>query len=70
MLALRTRGLGSCWTTAHLHREAQMAALLGIPKDRFTQVGLFPVAYTRGHAFQRAWRRPASEVLRWNRFRA
>jgi nitroreductase len=68
MLALRTRGLGSCWTTAHLNREAQMAELLGIPKDRFTQVGLFPVAYTRGHAFGRAWRRPASEVLRWNRF--
>jgi nitroreductase len=68
MLALRTRGLGSCWTTAHLHREAQMAELLGIPKDRFTQVGLFPVAYTQGHAFKRAWRLPTDEVLRWNRF--
>jgi nitroreductase len=70
MLALRTRGLGSCWTTAHLHREAQMAELLGIPPQRFTQVGLFPVAYTLGTEFRRAWRRPTDEVLRWNRFRA
>ena len=68
MLALRARGLGSCWTTGHLHREAQMGELLGIPKERFTQVGLFPVAYTRGTEFQPAWRRPTSEVLRWNRF--
>jgi nitroreductase len=70
MLALRARGLGSCWTTGHLHREAQMAELLGIPKERFTQVGLFPVAYTLGTEFQRAFRRPIDEVLRWNRFRA
>jgi nitroreductase len=70
MLALRARGLGSCWTTGHLHREAQMAELLGIPKERFTQVGLFPVAYTQGTAFKPAWRLPPSEVLRWNRFQA
>ena len=68
MLALRARGLGSCWTTGHLNREQQMAELLGIPQQRFTQVGLFPVAYTRGTDFKPAWRRPASEVLRWNRF--
>jgi len=68
MLALRARGLGSCWTTGHLHREAEMAELLGIPRQRFTQVGLFPVAYTLGTQFKRAWRRPASEVLCWNRF--
>jgi nitroreductase len=68
MLALRVRGLGSCWTTAHLHREAQMAELLGIPRERFTQVGLFPVAYTLGTEFKRAWRRPVAEVLRWNGF--
>jgi len=68
MLALRARGLGSCWTTGHLHREAEMAELLGIPRQRFTQVGLFPVAYTLGTQFKRAWRRPVSEVLCWNRF--
>ena len=68
MLALRARGLGSCWTTGHLHREGEMAELLGIPQQRFTQVGLFPVAYTRGSGFKRAFRRPVSEVLRWNHF--
>jgi len=67
-LALRTRGLGSCWTTAHLWREAEFAELLGIPADRYTQVGLFPVAYTIGTDFRPAWRRPVNEVLSWNRF--
>jgi nitroreductase len=68
MLALRARGLGSCWTTGHLWREAEMAELLGIPRDKYTQVGLFPVAFTLGTEFQRAWRREPAEVLRWNRF--
>ena len=67
-LALRTRGLGSCWTTAHLWREQEFAELLGIPKDHYTQVGLFPIAYTRGTEFKKAWRKPAKEVMSWNRF--
>ena len=66
MLALRSRGLGSAWTTLHLWREAEMAELLGIPMARYQQVGLFPVAYTIGTDFARAPRRPAAEVLRWN----
>lgn len=68
MLALRARGLGSCWTTGHLHREREMAELLGIPFEHFTQVGLFPVAYTVGTRFARAWRRPVADVLCWNRY--
>ena len=68
MLALRARGLGSCWTTGHLWREAEMAELLGIPREKYTQVGLFPVAWTLGTEFRRAWRRAPDEVLRWNRF--
>ena len=70
MLALRSRGLGSCWTTGHLHRETEMAELLGIPSAHYTQVGLFPVAYTRGTQFAPAWRRPVSDVLSWNRLAA
>ena len=66
MLALRSRGLGSAWTTLHLWREAEVAELLGIPMARYQQVGLFPVAYTIGTDFGRAARRPAAEVLRWN----
>ncbi len=69
-LALRMHGMGSAWTTIHLHREQEMADLLGIPADRFTQVGLFPIAYTIGTDFKKAWRKPAKEVVSWNRFGA
>lgn len=65
MLALRGRGLGSAWTTIHLHREAQMAELLGIP-EQYTQAGLFPVAYTIGTDFKAAGRRAVREVASWN----
>jgi len=66
MLALRARGLGSAWTTGHLWREREMAALLGIPHEHFTQVGLFPIAYTIGSDFKPAHRKPAAEVIGWN----
>jgi len=66
MLALRTRGLGSAWTTIHLHREQQMAELLGIPFDRVTQAGLFPVAYTLGTDFRAADRSASTASVRWN----
>jgi len=66
MLALRSRGLGSAWTTIHLHREEDMADLLGIPYQRVTQVGLFPVAYTIGTDFQPADRSLAEEKIHWN----
>jgi nitroreductase len=66
MLALRSRGLGSAWTTVHLHRERRVAEILGVPFERWTQAGLLPVAYTVGTGFKPGPRRPASEVLRWN----
>ena len=68
MLALRERGLGSCWTTVALLREREIAEILGIPMERYAQVGLFPVAYTIGTEFKRAWRKPVSEVLSYNDF--
>ena len=66
MLALRARGLGSAWTTGHLWREQDLANLLGIPSEAFTQVGLFPVAYTIGTDFKPAHRKPVEEVVGWN----
>jgi nitroreductase len=66
MLAARARGLGSAWTTIHLHREAEMAELLGIPHDTVTQAGLFPLAYTVGTDFRPAERAPATESTHWN----
>jgi len=69
-LALRVRGLGSCWTTVHLVREQEMADLLGIPSGEYTQVGFFPIAYTIGTDFKKAPRKPVAEVVSWNRFGA
>ena len=68
MLALRTRGLGSAWTTLHLWREEEMADLLGIPYQKVTQVGLFPVAYTIGDGFRPADRSGSADAIRWNHF--
>ncbi|CAN5859774.1 nitroreductase family protein [soil metagenome] len=68
MLALRSRGLGSAWTTLHLPNEKEVAELLGIPYERCTQAGLFPVAYTKGTDFKPAKRIPAAEVIHWNRW--
>jgi nitroreductase len=68
MLAFRSRGLGSAWTTVHLHREREAADLLGIPYAAYTQAGLFPVAFTLGADFRRGPRKPAAEVIRWNRW--
>jgi nitroreductase len=68
MLALRSRGLGSAWTTLHLYREREMAELLGIPHDEHTQVGLFPVAYTIGEDFRPADRTASESRIFWNRW--
>ena len=68
MLALRSRGLGSALTTVHLWREREMAELLGIPFDRYTQTGLIPIAYTLGTNFKPAERVSASEILHWDRW--
>ena len=68
-LALRERGLGSAWTTVTLEREREMADVLAIPFEQYTQVGLLPFGYTLGTDFKRAWRKPVSEVLSYNKFR-
>jgi len=60
-LALRSRGLGSAWTTLHLFKEEEAAKLLGIPES-VTQVALLPVAYTKGTDFKVA-DRPAPETI-------
>lgn len=68
MLALRERALGSAWTTLHLINggDEQAAELLGIPHDRYSQAGLFPIAYTQGTDFKPASRLPAAEVSHWD----
>jgi nitroreductase len=68
MLALRSRGLGSAWTTLHLlgDGEKQAADVLGIPFDEYAQAGLFPIAYTKGTHFKPAKRLPADQLTHWD----
>jgi nitroreductase len=68
MLALRSRGLGSAWTTLHLigDGEKQAAEILGIPFGEYSQGGLFPIAYTKGTDFKPAKRLPAEQLTHWN----
>jgi len=68
MLALRERGLGSAWTTLHLPNDgdARAAEVLGIPHDRFSQAGMFPIAYTQGTDFKLAKRLSPEEVSHWD----
>lgn len=65
MLALRSRGLGTAWTTLHLVYEREVAQLLGIPAT-VTQAVLFPVAYYTGDDFKPAKRLPSSELVHWD----
>ena len=65
MLALRSRGLGSVWTTLHLAYEKEIAESLGIPPT-MTQAALIPVAYFTGDDFKPAQRKPLTEVTHWN----
>ncbi|HEY8059593.1 MAG TPA: nitroreductase family protein [Acidimicrobiales bacterium] len=68
MLAARERGLGTAWTTLHLPHEKEAAGLLGLPYDEITQVGLIPVAYTKGTDFKSASRVSAAERTHWDRW--
>jgi nitroreductase len=66
MLAARALGVGSCITTIHRFRDAQVKALLDIPADVET-AALIPLGYPLGK-FGRPPRRPLREVAfadRW-----
>ncbi len=65
MLAARSRGLGTAWTTLHLRHEREVGELLGIP-ETVTQLCLVPTAFYTGDDFRSADRRPAEEVTYWN----
>jgi nitroreductase len=67
ILALRSRGLGSVITTAHLHHREKAAKLLGIPEG-YAQACLLPVAFYTGTEFQPADREPLDRVSYLNRW--
>ncbi|HJW68069.1 MAG TPA: nitroreductase family protein [Candidatus Binatia bacterium] len=65
MLALRTRGLATAWTTLHLMFEQDAAKILGLP-EHVTQTALFPVAHYTGTDFKPAKRIPTAQLVHWN----
>jgi nitroreductase len=66
MLAARSRGLGTAWTTFHLRHEAKAAEILDIPYDEVMQAALIPVAYTIGTDFKPGPRKPLETMLHWD----
>lgn len=68
-LALRSRGLGSCFTTLHLAHEDEAAELLGIPPN-ITQAALIPLGYTKGTDFAPAKRGPVEHITYWNHWKS
>jgi nitroreductase len=68
MLAARSRGLGSVWTSLHLFFEEEAAEVLGIPYDEVMQAALIPVAHTIGSDFKAGSRRPLDTFVAWDRW--
>jgi nitroreductase len=68
MLAARSRGLGTCWTSFHLFHEREAAELLGLPYDEIMQTALIPVAYSIGTDFKPARRKPLETMVHWDRW--
>lgn len=67
MLAARSRGLGTAWTTIHLVHEEEAREALGIPES-WLQAALIPVAHYTGESFKPAPRLPVEQVTSWNRW--
>jgi len=66
LLAARARGLGTAYTTLHLVYEREVAGILGIPYEDYTQAGLTPIAYFTGGGFKPAARIPLDSITHWN----
>ncbi|MEL6894376.1 MAG: nitroreductase family protein [Actinomycetota bacterium] len=66
MLAARSRGLGTAWTTIHLMMEQQVADIVGIPFDGVQQACLSPLAYTKGTDFKAAMRPEPDSIIHWD----
>lgn len=68
MLAARSRGLGTVWTTFHLMHEREAAEILDIPYEQVMQVALIPVAYSLGTEFKPGRRKPLDTMVHWDRW--
>ncbi|HEX2317880.1 MAG TPA: nitroreductase family protein [Streptosporangiaceae bacterium] len=68
MLAARSRGLGTAWTSLHLAYEREAADVLGIPYEQVMQVAMIPVAHTIGTSFRPAARNPSGQHIHWDQW--
>jgi nitroreductase len=66
-LALRARGLASCFVAAHLRYAEDVARAVSLPDD-IAQAGLVAVAWPDRDHFRPARRRPLTEVVRFDRW--
>jgi nitroreductase len=68
MLAARDRGLVGAWTSLHLKYEREVADLLDIPYERYTQAALITVGFSTGGDFKPAQRIPLETIVHWDRW--
>jgi nitroreductase len=68
MLAARDRGLVGAWTTFHLKYEREVADLLGIPYERYSQAALLTVGFSTGGDFKPAPRIPLEGIVHWDQW--
>jgi nitroreductase len=68
MLAGRDRGLVGAWTTLHLKYEREVADLLGIPYERYTQAALLTIGFSTGGEFKPATRIPLDGIVHWEKW--
>jgi nitroreductase len=66
MLAARSFGLGTSWTSFHLFYEEEAANILNIPYKDVMQAALIPVAYTIGTDFKPSPRNSVHTIVHWN----
>ncbi|GAA4542525.1 nitroreductase family protein [Amycolatopsis samaneae] len=67
MLAARSLGLGTAWTTLHLTYEKEAAEVLDLPPN-VHQAALIPTAFYTGDSFKPAAREPLSKSLHLDRW--
>jgi nitroreductase len=68
ILAARDRGVVGSWTTLHLKYEREVADLLGIPYERYTQAALLALGFSTGGEFKPAQRLPVEGIVHWEKW--
>jgi nitroreductase len=68
MLAARDRGVVGSWTTLHLRYEREVADLLEIPYERYTQAALLAMGFSSGGEFHPAKRIPLDGIVHWEKW--